>query len=306
MVRYDHCVTRRGFTLIEVLVVIAIIAVLIGLLLPAVQKVRAVAARTQCQNSLHQMGVALHSYHNDNLSFPNGAAVSGTTYWYWSWMAFLLPYVEQQNVYAEGQNFALNVSTNVWGTPQNPAFGQLVRLWECPADGRTLVTVDEYGLTIAFTAFLGNAGTDAEYSDGVLFQDSQVTVAQITDGTSSTLMIGERPPSTDFWFGWWFAGAGYVNPTVGQVGLGDVTMGTRATGYVQYLESDYGCATANVGFVPGKISNNCDQTHYWSLHDLGGNFLFCDGSAKFLTYQANSVLPALGTRAGGEVYADEW
>src|SRR6266849_93922 len=104
---------RSGFTLIELLVVIAIIAVLIGLLLPAVQKVRDAANRIKCANHMHQQGLALHMYHNDNLRFPMGVQNNGVTYintgdfspanvWpyhYWSWMAQILPYVEQDNLW---------------------------------------------------------------------------------------------------------------------------------------------------------------------------------------------------------------
>lgn len=292
---------RRAFTLVELLVVIAIIAILIGLLLPAVQKVRSASTRLQCQNNLKQTGIALHQYHDAKGVFPSGVAKSNSTYYYWSWMAMCLPFYEQQNLFDIAEAHALAGNTNVWNAPQNPAFSTLMKMWQCTADDRTLVKKDKNGLTIAFTAMLGNAGTDATTLDGILFQDSKIPIAQITDGTSNTIMVGERPPSQDWWYGWWFAGAGYVNPTVGQVGVGDCTMGTREYQYAPVI----GCSANNkVGLVPGNVNDNCDQTHYWSMHEGGSNFLFADGSVKFLTYAADSVLPALGTRAGGEGKVD--
>src|SRR5262249_48050655 len=122
-----------------------------------------------------------------------------------------------------------------------------------------------------------------------------------TDGTSNTLMVGERPPSSDFWFGWWFAGGGFDGG-----GVGDVVLGARDTEYARGVETcpwpEYGLCKGKtkVGLHPGSMTNVCDQTHFWSLHAGGANFLMADGSVHFLDYQADTILPALATRNRGE------
>jgi prepilin-type N-terminal cleavage/methylation domain-containing protein/prepilin-type processing-associated H-X9-DG protein len=299
--------SRRAFTLIELLIVIALIAILIALLIPAVQKVRSAAGRAQCLNNMKQIGLALHNYHDTYNHFPPGLETSDP-YWYLSWMARILPFVEQEPLgktidpeYARSKNPWGNFNRpNFGGVPPHIGVGTEMEMYKCPMDTRSLVAspVDlghgNYG-TIAFTSYLGVSGTQSGSNDGVLYCSSKVRIADIPDGAGNTLMVGERPPSTDLIYGWWYAGAGYDD-----VGTGDVILGTREIDYA----SEFGCPEANLGLQTGVVSNDCDQTHFWSLHTGGANFLFADGSVRFLACEADAILPALATRAGGEVADD--
>jgi prepilin-type N-terminal cleavage/methylation domain-containing protein/prepilin-type processing-associated H-X9-DG protein len=318
--------SRRGFTLIELLVVIAIIAILIGLLLPAVQKVRDAANRIKCANNMKQMGLALHNYNDTNGNLPNGIVVTGNYpppmgtgnnyYPYWSWMALIMPFWEQDNLYRQADTWAhsnvANYSFWPWGgfwigpsSPANPALGTQVKTVMCPADGRQYRNLPAaqagvYGSDVAFTGYLGVAsGANGDYSDymntalqGILYWGSTTRLTDVSDGLSNTPMVGERPPSKDLYYGWWFAGAGWDGS-----GLGDVVMGARAINYANSL----GCPITKVGLQPGTINDTCDQVHFWSLHSGGANFLMGDGSVRFTRYSNDNILPQLATRNGGEV-----
>jgi type II secretory pathway pseudopilin PulG len=319
--------------LIELLVVIAIIAILIGLLVPAVQKVREAAARTQCQNNLKQIALACHNYHDANKVLPMGVVRSVPSNprinEYWSWLAMIMPYVEQQPLFNQADAWQKQGGSYVTGTPPyywwpwgdfwanwatakpNPALGVTIPIYTCPSDPRSLQTYFDTidgGMYVAFTSYLGNGGQRGDWAstssppsgrnDGILYWRSKVKLVQITDGTSNTILAGERPPSTDFEFGWWFAGAGYNGS-----GVGDVIMGARESGY----EADSGdigkkCTPAGAWthFKPGNVNEPCDQVHWWSLHTGGGNFALGDASVRWMSYNADNVLNALCTRAGGE------
>ncbi|HVL13112.1 MAG TPA: DUF1559 domain-containing protein [Gemmata sp.] len=319
---------RSGFTLIELLVVLAIIIVVAALLLPAVQRVRSAAARVRCQNNLKQLGAALHGYHDSAGAFPPGvqnpherppelgevSAVAGYRP-YWSWMALTLPHLEQDALYRRADAWARTDPTDgnhrywPWGgfwldpkTPANPALGATVKVLTCPADGRGTAVLrgPAAGLngSVAFTGYLGVSGVAtgppnpaAPANQGLLFRESKVKLSEVADGAANTVVVGERPPAGDPYFGWWFAGAGQNG-----WGDGDVVLGAADVPFSLAA----GCSAADAGFRPGALIRFCDQAHFWSLHANGSNFLMGDGSVRFLPYAAAPALPALATRGGAD------
>jgi prepilin-type N-terminal cleavage/methylation domain-containing protein/prepilin-type processing-associated H-X9-DG protein len=298
-------IRRAGFTLIELLVVIAIIGILIALLLPAVQKVRDAANRTRCANNLKQIATACHNYHDTYGSLPPGTDSHSPIdnppdyHYYWSWLAFILPYVEQQNLYNQADNFARTVTYRPYGEggfPANPGQYTPIPTYQCPADSRVLgasyVEDKDNDSTndVAFTSYLGSSGTNLNTHDGILYLNSNIAFKDITDGLSNTSLAGERPPSSDLIYGWWFDGPGQNNS-----GSGDVVLG------ILELNREGGsCPRGPYSYKAGDLNNNCDQFHFWSLHAGGANFLFADASVHFVPYTAANILPAMATRAAGE------
>ena len=289
---------RRAYTLVELLVVIAIISILIGLLLPAVQKVRSAAARAKCINHLKQIGIATHQYHDDRNTMPPGwRSTNGTPGRYSSWLLHLLPYVEQSAIFNEAVE-AYRLSPSAFNNPPHPGLSRVVSLFACPADARSASAHVSLrtGHLVAFTCYLGVSGRDYSTRDGVLFPDSATRFADITDGTSNTLLAGERPPSPDFQFGWWYAGVGQQF-----TGSADMILGVREQN-LQVITAGSPCGPGAYAFQPASGFNDpCGMFHFWSAHGNGANFLFSDGSARFLSYSANALLPALASRAGQEV-----
>ena len=292
----------RAFTLIELLVAIGVIAILIGLTLAAVQRVREAAARAKCQNNIRQLALALHQYHDANGTFPQGhrplslfrqQPLSG-------WSLSILPYLEQQALYDQAQA-AYRTSFIPFRNPPHLGLSTVVAAFICPSDGRiaTAQVSLRTNTLAAFTSYLGVAGTDAVTArNGMLFQASRTGFADIADGSSNTLLLGERPPSADFQFGWWYAGAGQR-----LTGSADIVLGVREPN-LQLITVGSPCGPGNYPFMPATgLNDPCGMFHFWSPHPGGANFAFADGSVRFLRYSADSIMPALSTRAGGEVVA---
>jgi len=291
---------RTGFNLIELLVLIGLCGLLLGLLLPAIQRVRESAARSGCQSNLRQIGIALHQYHLSHGTLPPKAAARPGRLTDPSrllfWKAHILPEIGQEQLWAASERACLS-SLNPWENPPHAGFATLIKLYACPTDGRLArIQTDPSGLPAAFSSYLGVAGGELR-GDGVMVQPG-IPLAAIGDGTSNTLMVGERPPPDTFQAGYWYSSptdlpslAYFHGPDPSWFVVGAGPFGDPCSGPLYQ-------------FGPGRTQNPCDRLHFWSLHPGGANFLFADGSVHFLRYSARSIMPALATRQGGEVVAD--
>ena len=283
---------RPAFSLIELLIVIAIIALLIGLTLAAVQRVRMSAARARCANHLRQIALALHHHHDVHLAFPPGVSNfdGKSPQPFMSWLTRLLPYLEQDALWR--QSLAAFDKEKFFENPPHTAIlGTKIDLFVCPTDPFTPRPADIDDISAAHTNYLGVSGADLYSRDGILHADSRVTFASITDGPSNTLMVGERGISNPI-FGWWYAGWGQA-----QTGSADSVLGVRE----RSIDSAFSeCESGPFHFRAGSAKNACDSLRFWSHHPGGAHFAFGDASVRFLSYSADNLLPALATRAGGE------
>lgn len=282
---------RSGFTLIEMIVVIAIIAVLVALLVPAAQKARNAANRTMCTNNLRQITLGLHQYHDANRSFPPGVKIGPNAgpYPYLSWRVRVFPYLEQDAAWKQTQT---EYSTSPFPfLPPHSGFSRVQSVFSCPADPRVWEPQRYQKRLVALSSYLGVEGLDYKSVDGLLFLHSAIRMAEVTDGLSNTLAVGERPPSNNFRFGWLYAGNGQAS-----TGSCDHTLGAMEIG-----APISACPPGPYSMKPSQLGVPCSFLHFWSLHAGGCNFAFADGSVHFLSYGAANILPSLASRSGGEV-----
>ena len=234
---------RRAFTLIELLVVIAIIAVLIGLLLPAVQKVREAAARMKCSNNLKQMGLAMHNYHDTNNAFPPAFAKPSQ----YGWGTWILPFIEQDNLYKLLNPTQTTLSVNALTTLP-------VSVYTCPSDPNQ--TINPFST--------GYAKSNYVVCEPICDGGSAYNILSITDGTSNTLLIGERDTKNQIGGIW--AGRDAILSIPSVIGRPTWPINTRYAGGTTCCGAD----------------TRCTRYAWSSLHTNGVNFAFCDGSVHFL------------------------
>lgn len=291
-----------GFTLVELLVVIAIIGILIALLLPAVQAAREAARRAQCQNNLHQIGIALHNYHDTNRKFPPGITWPNRTFW----SGHLLPYLEQRPMY---EMLDLDL---MWNTsPNNEACGTYLSMFRCPSTTAPRhITAQGIPDRVPCNYLACTSGTvtresapagsgpsplaGSPDSNGIFFVNSATKLADIVDGSSSTVAVGEtvfifkghgpdhsgRNQFLDHWYIGTLEGCGNeVSESMGTTGV-----------------------AINAFELPVFVDEK--ELSFSSRHPAGSQVVLADGSVRFISEGIDrSTWSALGTRDSGEVVA---
>lgn len=307
--------SRTGFTLVELLVVIAVIAILVSMLIPAVQSARESARRTKCANNLRQIGLAMHQYHDQRNRLPfasfhhyrpvdiNGDPIPAVdlpgedddvTATYVSAFTHILPLIEGSVVY---QYYDFTAAAN--GTDNLTAVSQEIPFYVCPSMARHRRIPDpKLAETRGIGSYLVNVGTNSGFADEprngafVIDADGPIGFADIKDGMSSTLLVGE----TDYGL------TNYMFGTIDEVDYSDVVrggLGQWAFGYAGYSMG----STAGV-YNATSMTGSSDLSTFRSDHPGGANFVFADASIHWISDTIDAVtLDALATRAGAEIQA---
>ena len=332
---------RNAFTLIELLVVIAIIGVLVGLLLPAVQKIREAAARSQCQNNLKQIALAMHNYESVHSRFPPAFRGDGVPIAYfasWSPLAELNPFLEQTAIYNRMdltlQTYESTIPFNITA-PNQFAVQQTIKLFLCPSDRMQPVTAGPaYGVPVlgptnyAFCNGTGTNGGSPWDADGAFVAKRPMRLADLADGTSNTVMLSESllGQGTESASGPAPAPLARVYGYLSSQPLSESACAAATLWNVERLRGfmwasgEIRCASYNHYYPPNARQADCvtfdvrpGPARYtalgWraarSLHRGGVNLGLCDGSVRFVADAIDlAVWRALASRAGGEALTD--
>lgn len=290
---------RRAMTLIELLVVLAIIGGLAALLLPAVQQARITAIETRCKNNVRNLGLSCLNFHDLHNAFPrNTVRPRGTTpvdgeppgsLWNWhsgtyeSWHREIVELIEQKEARVD----------------------DVVPIFGCPLDPRGVdYKVPGYG----FTWYVGIFSNPTNVNDGLIIDDSdlktkfEIRMSMVTDGLSNTLLIGERPPSSDGQKGWWDS----------RCCIEDNISAARGDRKI-YSSGKHGKCPDPAIYSQRKVDDRCSFNALFSCHTAGGNFCLGDGSVRMMSYRggnapagATTLLEALSSRSNGETTPQDW
>ncbi len=323
---------NRAFTLVELLVVIAIIGILVGLLLPAVQAAREAARRMQCSNNLKQLGLSMLNYESAYKKLPGGVGRFGCCWG--TWQVAVLPYMEQNSLYNLYQNHGgADPGARYSATINRPVVSARLPTLTCPSDtpnapigGTPPITSHNYAVNYGntsffqtpipttppinflgapFGAYTGSTSDDgpvnaAEAATFTRFYGKHMSLATLTDGTSSTMMAGEvlQGRQNDLrGFTWWGGASGFVTYMAPNTSAPDVITGGIC---VSLTRPRMPCTTTTTASRPRMMGAR-------SLHTGGVQVVFCDGHVSFISDSIDYIAwNAMGTASGGEVINAEY